>query len=283
MLNEKVSIYIPAYNMENTIEESINSVLNQSIKFDEIIVVNDKSTDNTLKKINTFSEIKLINNNENRGLSYCRNLAIKNSKNEIVAAIDADVVLDKYWLKNIIKNLKNEIVICGGNLIEKYTKNKFNKWRSIYYKQNWGNSDILGPQFLFGCNTIQKKSVWEELNGYDETFKTNGEDIDYCNRISKLSNYKLFYNHSAICYHLQNDDLNSLSRRVWRYHSFGYKIKVPTFYRFAKLAVKQIKFFFKRIFNDLLNFNFNFLFINFFILINFIKLEFINVLKKKKL
>ena len=280
---EKISIYIPAFNAENTIIESIQSVLDQSIKFDEIIVINDNSNDNTLKKINSFSKIKIINNEYNKGLSFCRNLAIETSRNEIVAAIDSDVVLDKFWLANILNHLKDDIIICGGNLIEKYTKNKFNKWRALHYKQNWGNQKMLNPPFLFGCNTIQKKTLWKQVGGYDEKLKSNGEDLDYCHRLNMLNKYKSFYNSEAKCYHLQNDDLTSLSKRVWRYHSFGYKLKDPTFYRFIKLIIKQLKFFMKRIINDLLDLNFRYYFIHLVVFLNFIKLELNNVLNKKKL
>ena len=153
---KKVSISIPVFNGEKTIKEVIDSINSQSIKFDEVILINDCSTDNTMRIVDSFPEIKKINNNENKGLSYCRNLGIKSSKNQIVAGIDADVVLDKYWLENIIENLKDDTVMCGGNLIEKYIDNKYNKWRSIYYKQNWGLNDLPNPPFLYGCNTIQK-------------------------------------------------------------------------------------------------------------------------------
>ena len=274
---KKVSLSIPVFNGENTIVEVIDSINSQSIKFDEVILINDCSTDNTKKILDSFPKVKKINNNENKGLSYCRNLGIKTSRNEIVAGIDADVVLDKYWLENIIENLKDDTVMCGGNLIEKYIDNKYNKWRSIYYKQNWGAYDLSSPPFLYGCNTIQKKSVWEEINGYDENFRSNGEDVDYSNRLTNIKNYKLFYSYKAKCYHLQNDDLNTLSNRVWRYHSYGYKIKKPSYYRFLKLIIKQFKFFFQRFIKDFLNLNF--FIINLFILINFIKLELKRVLK----
>ena len=100
---KKVSISIPVFNGEKTIKEVIDSINSQSIKFDEVILINDFSTDNTMKIVDSFPEIKKINNNENKGLSYCRNLGIKISRNEIVAGIDADVVFDKYWLENIIE------------------------------------------------------------------------------------------------------------------------------------------------------------------------------------
>ena len=280
MLTEKVTIYIPAYNAESSINQSIESILEQSIKFDEIIVINDNSTDNTLEKISSFSQIKIINNEKNKGLSACRNLGFENSKNEIVAAIDSDVVLDKYWLENIICHLKDDIVLCGGNLIEKHIQNKFNEWRSIHYKQNWGNHNLLNPSFLFGCNTVQKKNLWKEVGGYNQKLRSNGEDVDYCYRLNTLKKYKSFYSSEAKCYHLQNDDLNSLSNRVWRYHSFGYKIKEPTFYRFIKLIIKQLKFFIKRVTFDLFKFNFVFYNIHFSVFINFIKLELKRVMEK---
>ena len=281
-MNNQVSIYIPAYNAESTIREVIDSILNQSYKFDEIIVVNDSSNDKTVEKIKSFSEIKIINNNTNKGLGFSRNVGIENCKNEIVAGIDADVVLDKFWLETILPYLKKDkIVMCGGNLKEKLTENKFNLWRSIYYKQNWGEQELLNPSFLYGCNTIQLKSIWKQIGGYNEELKTNGEDVEYCNRVRSGQDTNVFYSNKALCYHLQNDNIKTLSKRVWRYHSFGYKIKKPTIYRFIKLTIKQIKFFFQRSISSLFKLNFYFLYINFFILLDFIKLELMNVLKEK--
>ena len=281
-MNNQVSIYIPAYNAESTIREVIDSILNQSYKFDEIIVVNDNSNDKTVEKIKSFSEIKIINNNTNKGLGFSRNVGIENCKNEIVAGIDADVVLDKFWLETILSYLeKDKIVMCGGNLKEKLTENKFNLWRSIYYKQNWGEQELLNPPFLYGCNTIQLKSIWKQIGGYNEELKTNGEDVEYCNRVRSNQDTNVFYSNKALCYHLQNDNIKTLSKRVWRYHSFGYKIKKPTIYRFIKLTIKQIKFFFQRSISSLFKLNFYFLYINSFILLDFIKLELMNVLKEK--
>ncbi len=277
----KASIYIPAYNAEKTITEVLDSVLNQTLQFDEVIVINDCSTDNTYNCLKSFKSLNIINNSENKGLSYCRNIALENSRNDIVASIDADVVLDKFWLEKISINLKDNIMLVGGNLIEKYKDNIHNNWRSIYYKQNWGNENLHNPAFVFGCNNIQRKVAWEKINGYDEKLKSNGEDIDYSIRLRK-EGFDTFYCHDAKCYHLQNDDLTSLSARVWRYHSFGYKIKEINFFRFLRLVLKQVNFFFKRSIKEIRNFNFKFLSINFRILINFIKFEFLNVLNNKK-
>ena len=278
---QKVSIHIPAFNAERTINECIDSLFNQTVPFDEIIVVNDFSSDKTLEILKKYKTIKIINNKMNMGLSYSRNQAIKNSRNEIIASIDADVILEDQWLEKMLFYLnKDGISMCGGKLEEKLTNNKFNLWRAKYYSQNWGNQDKLSPNFLFGCNTLQKKSIWQEIGGYNENFKTNGEDIDYSNKIKNLNKGNLFYCANAKCFHLQNDNLESLSNRVWRYHAFGYKIKEPSFKRLIKLSIKQFKFMINRTLLNLIKFNLNNIYISAFIFIKFIELEY-KYFKKK--
>ena len=77
MNNYKVSIYIPAFNAEKTIEQSLNSIINQTYKFNEIIVINDKSNDSTSKILTKFENIRIIENKTNMGLGYNRNLGSK--------------------------------------------------------------------------------------------------------------------------------------------------------------------------------------------------------------
>ena len=78
----KISIYIPVFNGEKTIKQSIKSIKSQTIKFDEIIVVNDCSTDKTLEILRSIKKIRIINNKKNLGLAASRNIAFKNCKNK---------------------------------------------------------------------------------------------------------------------------------------------------------------------------------------------------------
>ena len=282
-MSEKITIYIPAYNAEKTIEQSIISIKNQTYTVDEIIIIDDNSSDKTPEIIDQYKDIILIKNQKNIGLSFSRNLAIKKSSNEIVGAIDSDVALDKYWLEILLNNInQNQIVMCCGNMTEKFITNKFNAWRAKYYSQNWGNKDIINPAFLYGCNTLLLKSAWKNVGGYNDKFLTNGEDIDFSNKIKSFNNSNLFYSSKAKCSHLQDDNLKSLSKRVWRYHSYGYKIKKPSIYRFIKLSIKQFKFFIKRFFENIFKFNLFFVYISFIIFIDFMKLEMCNYLKNKE-
>ena len=283
MNKKSVSIYIPAFNAEKTIRNSLISIKNQTYQFDEIIVINDNSNDATLDIVKEFKNVNIINNIENKGLGYNRNLGVKNSSHKIVASIDADVILENNWLEIIIKNFeRSENIICGGKMIEELVQNKFNAWRAKYYSQNWGDKSLENPPFLYGCNTIQHKSVWNTVKGYDESFRTNGEDIDYSKKIKNYQKLKMKYCSDALAKHLQDDNLNTLSNRIWRYHSFGYKIKDPSFRKTLKLSFKQIKFFFQRSLKNLIKLEFNFILINLAILIRFIALEYYYNKKSKK-
>lgn len=92
--NYLVSIIVPAYNVESTIKNAINSLIHQSYKNIEIIIINDGSTDKTLEAINEIakkdSRIRVVNNKENLGVYRSRNLALKYCHGEFITIHDAD-------------------------------------------------------------------------------------------------------------------------------------------------------------------------------------------------
>ena len=262
-MSNNISLYIAAYNAEKTIEKSIKSILQQTLKPKEIIVINDCSTDKTLSLLKNFNQIKIINNKKNYGLAKSRNIALKYSKYDLLASIDSDVICKKNWLEKLFNTMiKKKADLIGGKLIDKYVKEPANHWRSYYLKQNWGDKQINNPQFVFGANFLLNKKKIKNLNiKYNETFRTNGEDVNFSN-ILKSKNCNLYYEPRAICYHYQFDDVISLSRRYWRYSYYGAGLKKLTLIRLIKLILRQIKLFFLLMYGDLLKKNYHFLYIN---------------------
>ena len=219
MNNSEVSIYVPVYNGQNTIESCLNSILSQTVKPNKILVINDNSTDETAEILKKYSDkIEIINNEKNLGVSYIRNLATNYLKSKFIASIDADVELTNNWLEKLIdKATKENITLIGGKMYEKFLNNPYNFWRSIRLKQNWGENDILNPKFVFGCNSLLNTENLENQDMYrndHEYYKTNGEDIEFSKKILN-KNKNLYYCSSAICYHLQNDNHITLSNRYW--------------------------------------------------------------------
>ena len=262
-MSNNISLYIAAYNAEKTIEKSIKSILQQTLKPKEIIVINDCSTDKTLSLLKKFNQIKIINNKKNYGLAKSRNIALKYSKYDLLASIDSDVICKKNWLETLFNTMvKKKADLIGGKLIDKYIKEPANHWRSYYLKQNWGDKQINNPQFIFGANFLLNKKKIKNLNiKYNETFRTNGEDVNF-SKVLKSKNCNLYYEPRAICYHYQFDDVISLSRRYWRYSYYGAGLKKLTLTRLIRLILRQTKVLFYWMYRDLLKKNYHFLNIN---------------------
>lgn len=277
MFDLDVSCYVPVYNGETTIKTCLDSILNQSIKPSKILVINDKSTDNTEKILSEFGDtIEVLNNVTNQGIAYSRNLALRNLKTRFIASVDADVELSKDWLKTLMNIIQEKkITLVGGKMYEKFIENNYNYWRSLRLKQNWGEDDNLNPKFVFGCNNLLDTKF---LNGKfkyrtdKEYFKTNAEDIFFSEDLLR-NNFKLFYSSQALCLHLQNDNAITLAKRYWRYMNYGDGFKKRNFYKLFKNSLRETKKTLRWSLEDILKLRFRLLKVNFLVLIYFIQLN----------
>jgi teichuronic acid biosynthesis glycosyltransferase TuaG len=95
----KVSIILPNYNSSKTIVATINSILQQTYKNCELIIVDDCSDVKTKNILSKYKKIKIFYLKKNKGAAFCRNLAIKKSKSDYIAFIDSDDL----WAKNKLK------------------------------------------------------------------------------------------------------------------------------------------------------------------------------------
>ncbi|MCM1103727.1 MAG: glycosyltransferase [Clostridium sp.] len=118
----KVSVLIPVYNVENYIEQCLESVIAQTLKDIEIICVNDGSTDFSLDILKKYavkdSRIKIINK-ENGGLPSARNAGLDAATGEYISFVDSDDYVQSNMMSVLYKNAKKtkaEIVICGANV-----------------------------------------------------------------------------------------------------------------------------------------------------------------------
>ena len=81
----RVSLYIPSYNVAKTLKDCIESVLNQTYPIDEILIIDDGSTDETIDIASQYS-VRIVRHNKNLGLAASRNTASRAARNEFVAA-----------------------------------------------------------------------------------------------------------------------------------------------------------------------------------------------------
>ena len=280
-----VSLYIPVYNGESTIKSVLKSTFALNPGPDEIIVINDGSTDNTFAILKSYkNKINIINNKSNIGLAASRNLGVLSSKNEDVASIDADVVVSEDWLENLYQTKKKfNSALCGGKLIEKYKdKNIYNFWRHVHARQNpFGEKDIENiNRALAGSNILVSKTAWKKIRGYNTIYKTHGEDFSFCNKILSYG-YKISYSGKAKSYHLRDDNLKSLCTAVRKAYIYGAGLKKPSFMRFLQRSIRHFKNFILFSIKDLKYLRLVLIYLNFMIFINHVVKEFIGLIKKK--
>src|SRR3989344_6833368 len=110
---EKISVVVITYNEEDNINNCLNSLINLDYdrKNYEILVV-DSSNDNTKSIVKEFKQVRLISS-ENKGYGIQRNLGIKNSKYNLIAFTDADCIVPKSWLKDLISEVKDYDCLGG--------------------------------------------------------------------------------------------------------------------------------------------------------------------------
>ena len=107
----KISVVMAVYNKEKYVAEAIDSVINQSLDFKkniQLILVNDKSTDNTLDVLEKYKQehpdnITLITNERNMGSSYSRNRGLEHVKGKYVNFLDSDDIISKDAFKRVFK------------------------------------------------------------------------------------------------------------------------------------------------------------------------------------
>ena len=107
-----ISVIMPLYNNEIYIVEAIQSVINQTYKDWELIIINDASTDNSKFIVQKFLEeekdnrIVFIDLKENKGVSFVRNLGMKKAKGEYISFLDSDDLWDKNFLNELYRKIK---------------------------------------------------------------------------------------------------------------------------------------------------------------------------------
>ena len=116
----KVSVIIPCYNVEKYIDRCLNSLIHQTLKNIEIICIDDKSTDFTLKKLLKYAKqdprIIVIPQKKNSGAAIARNIGIEHTRGRYIGFVDADDYVDKdFYEKLYITAIKNKAQIAKGN------------------------------------------------------------------------------------------------------------------------------------------------------------------------
>ncbi|MBI5417120.1 glycosyltransferase family 2 protein [Candidatus Poribacteria bacterium] len=218
-----ISVIIPVYNSESTLENCLNNIFMQNYTDYEVIVVDDYSKDNS-KEISLKFNCKLIELDKNKGAAAARNRGVKEAKGEIICFTDSDCLVPKDWLNKIVKHFEDKDVgAVGGG-----------------YSYSAGNSDIEKFAFLelayrrkdfqkyvhaaVSNNFACRKDIFEKLGGFPEYFKGAGmEEIVFTFALSRK--YKILWDKDNGVGHFFHDNLKDYLKQQY---SFAYRAALVT-------------------------------------------------------
>ncbi len=169
-LNPIITVYITNYNYGKFIEESINSVLNQTFQNFEIIIIDDGSSDNSkeiIQKFETHDKISVIYQ-QNKGLTISNNIAISVAKGDFIMRLDADDYLDPNAL-NLLYNEFEKDTTLGMTFGDWYEVDEFNNVTSIERRHDFNKEVSILDQPAHGACTMFRLIYLKELQGYDES------------------------------------------------------------------------------------------------------------------
>ncbi|MEK9169535.1 MAG: glycosyltransferase family A protein [Patescibacteria group bacterium] len=193
----KVSVVIPVYNEEKYIKKCLDSLMKQTEKPDEIIVVDNNCTDKTIEIVKKYKDIKIIKEKK-QGMIPARNAGFDKTKNEIIAKCDADTILPPNWIKNIKSVFSNDSSVVGISMPARIGDVPIvNKSIFIFYIYFLIPRLMIGIYPMVGPSYAVKKTVWNKVkNKLCVDDKTVHEDIDLCLHIKKYG--KIYHDSKTI-------------------------------------------------------------------------------------
>ena len=223
----EVSVIIPAYTEERwqDLVDSVEGVQKQTRRPKEIILVIDHNPKLLALAKNTFKNVMILENAEDRGVSGSRNTGIKAATGEIIAFVDDDAVAAPDWLEKLIPLYHDPRVIgVGGTIVASWLDTRPDWFPREF---DWvvgctylGLPETISPvRNLIGCNMSYRKAAFETVGHFRSGIGRIGkhpvgcDETEFCIRLSQLMEDKVFlYQPAARVYHRV-----SAARRSWRY------------------------------------------------------------------
>lgn len=259
----KVSVVIPAYNAEQTLDSCLRAFTRQTVPSDsfEVIVVDDGSTDRTAEIAQQFP-IRYLHQ-ENRGPASARNNGAAASKGDILLFTDSDCIPASHWIEEMTKPFRQKDVMAVKGAYRTRQKEIVARFAQIEFEERFSLLEKAGKTDMVDTYSAgYRRHIFQELNGFDTRFPVaNNEDTELSYRMAALQ-LKMVFTPRAIVYHLGHPDSVlkyarlKFSRGYWRmavYRQFPEKmlrdtytpksLKLQTIALFLVLATLPILFF----------------------------------------
>ena len=217
-----VSVIIPVRNRPDDIAACLQTLKELAYSDDklEIIVVDDASTDQTPDVVSRFP-VRLIPLKQHKQAAYCRNLAARHARGDILAFIDSDCLAGSAWLRELVPAFKDTQLGALGGVVDSYFNenglDRYEKVKSSLSVSSWFKRSQKNDPFFYlpACNLLVRRRLFLEIGGFKEELVV-GEDVDLCWRIRKRG-YQIEYRPEGRVYHKHRNRVFSFCRRRFEY------------------------------------------------------------------
>ena len=238
---KKVSVIIPVHNSEKYILKCINSVINQTYKNLEIILIDDKSTDNSVELIKKIGDkrIKLIALKKNSGAAIARNKGIEKSSGDYICFLDSD----DYWKpKKIEKQLK--FIKDKAFIYSEYLYLRNNKTHTAHVPKSLTYNQLLKNSAIFTSTVMLNRKYLEKEDIYMPNIRM-GQDYGAWYKILKKINVAYGMQEVLSVYRVGNKSLSSNKfkaiKRTWNLYKYENLPLIKRIYCFICYAYNAIK------------------------------------------
>ncbi len=233
----RLSIIIVTYNCEEFVEKCLKSVINILPKDGEIIIVDNASTDGTLKRVKgQGARVKIIKNNANLGFSKANNIGAKEANGEYLFFLNPDTeikedifdeLINFYTQTTNVGIVAPKLVLPNGE-VQSSVRNLPTVWRAFKeyilgikheYSEYVPNTD--GPikvEMVNAAAILTKKDFFEKIGRFSEKYFLYYEDVDLCDRVRKAGK-KIYYYPKVSINHLVGATKSSKNKYNFNYQS----------------------------------------------------------------
>jgi glycosyltransferase involved in cell wall biosynthesis len=208
-MSHTIAVIIPAYNAARLITEALDNLLLQTRRPDQIIVVDDGSTDSTVECVNEWKTrtrypLELISQ-PNRGVAAARNKALRHARTDLIAFLDADDLFHSNHLETLARSFLHDssLVLAFGiarvadendQEITRFPDSRVNNValdKEIYGVRLLGSSlyeSLIAGSYIAVSATLFSKAASDQIGHMDEAF-THGEDLEFWLRLSRVGRF----------------------------------------------------------------------------------------------
>lgn len=229
-MNPLVTIAIPIYNADRFLRIAIQSVIDQTFQYWELILINDGSTDRSLEIMREFesdSRVSILDDGENKGLIYRLNESVKLAKGKYYARMDADDIMHPHRIEKQVRYLEEntECDVLGSSA---YSIDENNKIIGIKNSTNlrWNRKSLLRGSAFIHPSVIGRRE-WFLNNPYDKEW-------------DRAEDYQLWFRT------VDNSNFHNLEEPLLYYREVG----IPTFGKYFKTQKTIMKLWSRRDFLD---------------------------------